>query len=217
MKVLEEAKTIIRFMYNRLDQHVEDFIREEKHEVSCKKGCAHCCRIMALVSLAEGIRIADLVLRMPKQQRLYVTQRLKESAPPPEMTVNDYASQGLYCGFLDLESKECKIYEERPASCRYHYALSDPKLCTPGQSREVLLLDLLACENAIHELSMQITGHFMTAPLPNMVLHCMVKLDPTKKKAIHNVADPLSWMRSTVRKEDIEHRENERKPFTSES
>lgn len=210
-QIVEKARVELKAAYAKLDGIVERELAAGNIAVTCKRGCYSCCRIIAAISLVEGLLLADKVLHMPKRQRLELIRRLKDSCADADTSINDYANMGHHCGFLDMATKDCTIYEDRPAACRYHYVGSPPELCRPGKVKKIAQLDLLDMENAVQALSAKLTGHIIAAPLPNIVLHCMYILDPTKKKTVAGVAHPLDWLENMLnqRKEELIEMKNE--------
>lgn len=193
-RLVDIAVGTMRATYERADAEMAKRLALHKKEISCKRGCCSCCHIMAVISLAEGIILADKVLRMPKAERLRVTRALRRSAPPLGMTADEYALLGIPCAFLDVETKDCTVYEDRPAVCRYHFVESPPEDCKPGVPRRVAILDTLDYEEEAHSASAKLTGQLIGAPIPYMVLHGMASLDPTKRKGAKGMATPMQWL-----------------------
>lgn len=209
MMVLDKIEREIKNLYVGLDAVAQRAVNDSSKKVNCTRGCYACCRIMVMTALAEGCRIATRVLDMPKERRLDVTLRMKATAAVDE-SVEDYAQKGHYCAFLDMETKDCTIYEVRPASCRYHYVVSPPGMCRPDISDELLQMDMLSLEEEVQYASHRLTGHLIAAPLPNMVLHCIRLIDPSKRKAAEGVMSPGDWVRMIVKhkKELLEMEKN---------
>jgi Fe-S-cluster containining protein len=137
----------------------EQRAREAGQSVSCRKGCAACCRMLVPVSVPEAFALADALDRLPDQQRKIVYRRLKETRGRLEAAglwerllalsetdralgdedfapVNrDYYALRLPCPFLEQES--CSIYEERPAACRELLVTSPADLCQDIESNPV--------------------------------------------------------------------------------
>ncbi len=129
--------------------------RDRGKEVSCQKGCTHCCRQLVPVSPIEARRLAEVVGTMPEPGRSEVRARfvraierlegaglvdpraakgraaLVSKEARPSGAWNDvsrrYYDLRLDCPFL--EGDLCSIYEERPLACREYNAVTDPSLC----------------------------------------------------------------------------------------
>ena len=105
-------------------QHLE----KENLPVSCRKGCSFCCKLHVDITKDEGI----LLLAMATEEKInfdmkkILRQAEHDSA---NWTKQDIADWG--CVFLDPLKGECKVYKHRPAACRSHFVVSDPKDCDP--------------------------------------------------------------------------------------
>lgn len=128
--------------------------------VSCKPGCAACCRQLVPVSEPEARQLAEVVRRLPEPQQSQVRQRfaealakmeqagladdLREPQPWPDGTHHrqseSYFAAQIDCPFLEQES--CSIYNDRPLSCREHLVTSPAELCRKPLSEQVEPLEL---------------------------------------------------------------------------
>ena len=119
--------------------------------ISCRKGCAACCRMLVPVSGPEAFALKMHIETWPEERKealmakLAVTQqRLAESGVLPkleklmesdqQMTDEDmepvnreYYALRMPCPFL--EDEMCSIYEHRPAACRELKVTTPAKLC----------------------------------------------------------------------------------------
>ena len=115
-------------------------LAESGQAISCRKGCAACCRMLVPISAPEAFALANRIDQAERDERTRLlaqldlaTQRLanagllKELIDLSESTqpVTDEAIEPLNrayyalrmpCPFLDHEV--CTIYEDRPAACR---------------------------------------------------------------------------------------------------
>jgi Fe-S-cluster containining protein len=113
---------------------------EEGRQLSCRKGCAACCRMMVPLSPPEAFALQDYIAALPAERRSRIGERLAqaksvllshglwhrlraigESDQGPDDAAlepinRDYYALRLPCPFL--EDELCSIYEERPAACR---------------------------------------------------------------------------------------------------
>ncbi|WP_170229545.1 YkgJ family cysteine cluster protein [Polyangium fumosum] len=129
--------------------------RAQGKEISCQKGCTHCCRQLVPASPIEARRLGEVVAAMPEPRRAEVRERFvraierleqaglvdprapkgRSSLVSKEATSSaawDDVSRRYYelridCPFL--EGDLCSIYEERPIACREYNAVTDPALC----------------------------------------------------------------------------------------
>lgn len=119
--------------------------------ISCRMGCAACCRMLVPVSPPEAFALVDAVHNLPDPQRQHVQariettrgrleeaglwSRLREIADTDrqlsdedmEQTNRDYYALRLPCPFLENEA--CSIYADRPAACRELLVTSPAELC----------------------------------------------------------------------------------------
>jgi len=120
-------------------------------QVSCRMGCAACCRMLVPVSPPEAFALKELVeeLPAPRRERIIAAlaaararleeagllARLKAVADPGQPLADeeldplnqDYYALRMPCPFLDNEL--CSIYEGRPAACRELLVTSPAELC----------------------------------------------------------------------------------------
>ena len=119
--------------------------------ISCKKGCAACCRMLVPVSAPEAFALRDMIAKMPAERRQATVMnvaaagsrleragllaRLTEIAETSrqlsdeemEPLNRDYYALRMPCPFL--ENEVCSIYEDRPAACRELLVTSPAELC----------------------------------------------------------------------------------------
>lgn len=126
--------------------------------ISCKEGCAACCRHLALISDIEAQSLVDLVDQMPEPRRSVVRarfaaagRRLTEAGlaergrnaaglPPEQLTAlaTDYFRLRIACPLL--EDERCSVYNDRPLVCRRAVVTSPAAHCNdPGDKRIQLL------------------------------------------------------------------------------
>lgn len=132
---------------DRVVEGVEDKVRRNGLEISCRKGCGACCRQLVPISPAEARLLAEIVENMPTEAQAVIrkrfdlaVQRLQESGLQ-EQAINyhrlseseirsvgsAYFKLGIPCPFLDEES--CSIHPFRPLVCREYLVISSPDHC----------------------------------------------------------------------------------------
>jgi Fe-S-cluster containining protein len=122
--------------------------RDQGQPVSCKLGCAACCRQAVIVAPEEARLLRDLVEAMPEPRRSTVKARFAEivrrleeaglrpkmetigSLPPEEVSRLGLAYFHLYPDCPFLEDEACSIYEERPLACREYLVISPAEHCS---------------------------------------------------------------------------------------
>ncbi len=128
--------------------------------VSCKKGCAACCRPIVPISEVEARRIGRLVEELPEPRRTEVRarfararERLAEAGLLSKLENTQsfleseivsfglaYFRLGIPCPFLEEEA--CTIYADRPIVCREYLVTSPAANCAdpkPGTIEKVEL------------------------------------------------------------------------------
>ncbi len=130
----------------KMDQH-------NQHEpVSCKKGCAFCCRMNVDVTPMEAI----ITLAFAKQRGITIdTDYLRAQAKiPKEMLA---FTPGLSaCVFLKKDNI-CGIYPARPLACRKYVVKNPPDQCNgekyPHGTQDVLIdVEIEVLVSALHNL-----------------------------------------------------------------
>ncbi|HXX74804.1 MAG TPA: YkgJ family cysteine cluster protein [Nitrospiraceae bacterium] len=132
----------------RLEEHRA---AEAGKAISCRMGCAACCRMLVPLSPPEAFALKEYVDNLPVDRRNLITRRLTETkqqlqehglldqlsavAEGTEARSDEdfeplnraYYSLRMPCPFLELEM--CSIYEARPAACRELLVTSPAEWC----------------------------------------------------------------------------------------
>ncbi len=119
--------------------------------ISCRIGCAACCRMLVPLSVPETFALRDYVDQLPADRRVSLLHRLSDTKDRLKQTdlwdrMNDVAeaskqvpdeeldpiNQSYYalripCPYLENET--CSIYEARPAACRELLVTTPAELC----------------------------------------------------------------------------------------
>jgi Fe-S-cluster containining protein len=144
-----------------LAHHVTELAIESAHRagktVSCRNGCAACCRQLIGISLLEAQSLADIVGSLPPERQALIRGRFAEAIRRMEkaglLDANEnkgnrrllspdvadqnlairavaarYFAQQIACPFLENES--CSIYSQRPLVCREYHVTSPAEDCT---------------------------------------------------------------------------------------
>lgn len=152
--------------YLRADLAMDAALSQTEH--SCVKGCAHCCRMLILISAEEAIAIAATYphkLRAKRKQLVAQIEKLKPlfahafgENPLTELEstddLNDYTKrndllcalwweENEHCVFL-RQDNTCSVYDVRPVACRTYFVKSDPALCGAPSGTQVDVLSLSA-------------------------------------------------------------------------
>ena len=125
--------------------------RETGHSISCRMGCAACCRMLVPLSPPEAFALRDYIMQLPEDRQSALRQKIADSkatlashdllsrlqevadatSPIPDEEL-DPINRAYYalrhpCPFL--ENEICSIYEARPAACRELLVTSPAALC----------------------------------------------------------------------------------------
>jgi len=130
-----------------VDQAIAHAASEGK-SISCRAGCAACCRQFVVISTTEARRISTLVDAMPEPRRSevrarfeHVDRRIAEWSTSvgfgrgqnqPRTSERELASSyfGLWLDCPLLEDEKCSIYEDRPLVCREYLVTSPAEDCS---------------------------------------------------------------------------------------
>lgn len=139
--------------------------------ISCRMGCAACCRQPVPISEVEIYYIAELVQSMDEPRRSEVKRRFKEAvdhfksvgwfdrmkavgdlalteseknlAQEVSKTAMEYFHEGIPCPFLDVEAGACTIHEDRPLSCREYLVTSPAASCSEPSAESIKKVELV--------------------------------------------------------------------------
>ncbi|HKT33832.1 MAG TPA: YkgJ family cysteine cluster protein [Nitrospira sp.] len=126
-------------------------IRTSGRSISCRMGCAACCRMLVPLSPPEALSLLEYVEQLPTERRTAIERKFEatkaelaahglldrlqtvadaeEPIPDDELEPINRAYYALRhpCPFLEQEM--CSIYEARPAACRELLVTSPAALC----------------------------------------------------------------------------------------
>ncbi len=147
-----EIIKILEKLYPRLDKIVAE--RAANSGATCSKGCSACCSLYALTTIADGYNIACEIITWKDRETWLkkLAVRAKEMTTPG---INRYTwtAKNIPCIFLQ-ENRLCRIYEKRPAECRFFYVVSDPKLCDLDVIQKIAILNTREFEMMTWTLSL---------------------------------------------------------------
>lgn len=119
-------------IHKLMDAKIAEVRANEKVvQVSCKAGCANCCRTLVHVSEDEAKLLARRVLNGVKIDE----DKLARQANPAHDAATWFKlSKGEgTCVFLGADNN-CRVYDNRPSSCRNYLVTTSPDLCCPDES-----------------------------------------------------------------------------------
>ncbi len=128
--------------------------------ISCREGCAACCRQSIPLSEIEAYQIAETVEAMPDVRRAEMEKRFanawhhfadkgwferldesfKMSPEDRSKVVVEYFSEKIDCPFLEDES--CTIHDTRPLACREYLVTSPAENCWHLSAKTIRMVEL---------------------------------------------------------------------------
>lgn len=99
-------------------------------EITCRKGCDHCCRYPVYLTLLEGIALYQGL----REKGLW-SHQLRDAFQTHSELTRGLASEVwtlslIACPLLDSEGR-CRSYDDRPFACRVTYSVGNPNDCHP--------------------------------------------------------------------------------------
>jgi Fe-S-cluster containining protein len=124
--------------------------------VTCREGCAACCRRLVPVTRSEAHHYLEDVNVLPQPLQSEIRERfeagkrkLAETGLLEKLQGNnaaeldrEYFALGIPCPFLDDES--CAIHPDRPLACREHLVTSPAELCATNDDVRTVTLPALS-------------------------------------------------------------------------
>ena len=161
--------------------------------ISCKPGCAACCRPLVPISVLEATALGYAVNRMPKDRRAHVRERfaaavaamedaglLDRDEPKGRRKLRSYETEPkaqwrdisrrywalqIACPFLEDES--CGIYDDRPMICREYHVTTPAELCRSFDDRARAIDRPLRMSEVLAETTARVAGvREPSIPLP---------------------------------------------------
>ena len=153
---LTELLPIIQNLENVIIGKVTDEAQEAGSPISCRAGCASCCRQMVPVSLFEAEALTEWLRSLPEERQADIAGRFHralsalrdagvidkilneewvlEEGLTTQLAV-DYFHAQVACPFL--ENENCTIHPFRPLACREYLVVSPPALCQDPSIHDV--------------------------------------------------------------------------------
>jgi len=135
------------------DSYISKSLEEAKkrgESVSCREGCAACCRQLVTASVPEACALLDAIEALPDKERQGAEERFADTERrlqeagllEPVESINEPSLDGeshyhlasrvyrLGASCPLLESGRCVAYAERPVACREYYVTSPAEACS---------------------------------------------------------------------------------------
>ena len=205
-QMLRHLSRDLKSLYQNLDESAIRAIQQHEvqgNHVSCRQGCDACCHIAVVITKVEAMVIADRIHSWPDWREW--PARLASAAQPycaPEYDRNWYANARPPCPFL--AEHQCRIYDIRPAPCRYYYVITPAEQCGDRVHLEVGQLDMTEIEMRVLAYSNSVMGEFTASCLPLMVLEAMINVgwscgrEHQITPATAGLPSPMKWMADCI-------------------
>jgi Fe-S-cluster containining protein len=189
----------LRVLNTEVDEAVGRGLKRSGISPSCSSGCAWCCYKLTLINYAEGMLLADAIVR--SGDAVGWMERIKLATRTYSDKVNDgeHWDKRVPCELLTPEN-ECSFYDERPSCCRYMLAVTPAEMCDPDYKEDnVAFIDSLPIQARSFDYSKgrekaDRAPPTWIAPLPFVVVHCLKMLDSTLDTG--DVTEPWEWWKT---------------------
>ena len=167
---LRRMLPVFQQMSDTLNEVAAENLRAIGKEISCRAGCAACCRPIVPLSEAEAFNLRDLIESMPEDRQAEIRlrfsrgmeklnaisffERFEKITDEDEFAaaVREYFVQQIACPFLENES--CSIRESRPIACREYFVTSPPEYCSSAAGEKIENVEsLLKVKSALIAIS----------------------------------------------------------------
>jgi Fe-S-cluster containining protein len=175
---LTQILPVIRSLDDSLISSVISQVEANGLSVSCRAGCAACCRQMIPLTIFEAEALAAWIHTLPEARQQLLAQRFhlalqKLSAaglidrmiaadwlvdsPATQQLSLDYLYQHVDCPFL--EEERCSIHAMRPLVCREYMVVSPREHCSdPARFQTVALPLPIRLSHALSSVGTQVEG-----------------------------------------------------------
>lgn len=174
--------------HRKVDDWIAKVPEELRKELPCKRGCAHCCHQFILVSVPEAMYMVKDLISTPQGRKWLQAHsqvfnqqaKLINGISERELGAirNKWFDESTPCAFLDEQTKECVIYQNRPAVCRSYFVKGSPEQCAGPSGHQIAVLDSSASIASIVLASVEVAAEFKISavpiPLPFAVLWALV-------------------------------------------
>ena len=145
---LTQLLPVIQDFSNSVTGAMASRLGEDGEAISCRKGCAACCRQMVPLTIFEAEALADYIRSLPETRQHELANRfhqallklsatglidrmvnenwLAETEASRKLTI-EYLYLRIPCPFLEDEA--CSIHDIRPFGCREYLVTSPPEHC----------------------------------------------------------------------------------------
>ena len=200
---ITEILPVIQSLESSLIEGVAEQYAAAGHAVSCKLGCAACCRQLVTVSIFEAEALAAWIRGLPADRQQELEERFHQAlsklaaAGLIDRMVNedwfgktdsarklaiDYLYERIPCPFL--EEERCSIYSIRPLVCREYMVTSPPEHCFDPSTKKAVPVRLpLYFSRVLNAIGAEVE-HDTPGWIPLIFLFAWMKADAYPGKAV---------------------------------
>lgn len=191
--------------YKAVDLRLAEVAKE--FDVSCRRGCSHCCYQIVGTTVLEAVSLAGWVLDTFAPPNLAALRaQLKTEADAIDAAGGimkyrkEYLSEHRACVFLD-SAGECAVYELRPIACRAYMVVSPPADCAPGGSSDgnVAVVNLAPQSTLFSAIAMLQEQETVPAACDSLQRCLLVALDLLEGRPVAVERLPDEGLRAFVR------------------
>ena len=163
MSQIKSGPKRARWLHQQIDT---DMKASESKEISCGKGCGHCCHVEKQITNDEAELIVDFI---EKENIFFAEVELKSQADRYEQGVpwSSLIVRENRCVFLNQEDS-CDIYSVRPTVCRKHRVFSSPTECQKGPEG-IIEADAQLIPEILTSAALSLPGN-ESGPMPVQIL-----------------------------------------------
>ncbi len=143
-------------LYPIMDLLIEKTVHALENEgcqITCQRGCAHCCHLLVEISWEEAVELAHWINAQPATRRRLFIEKITHNAAQARALFVQTDASAIFCQPVDdgdleipdavfdnyfyasvkpcpfLEDNLCAAYTHRPSTCRLHMVNSPVALC----------------------------------------------------------------------------------------
>lgn len=164
-----DAPALARKAHSAMDAQLQQdsAVLPEGRQISCGKGCSHCCHGPVEIWPQEAALLAQFVRDAGLKPDLALLERQSGYSVD---TWREQAAADQLCVFLDANGT-CSVYAARPNTCRKLLVMSDPACCDVRQGRTDQIDRWFSWEAEMMEVAaLEVFG---MVPLPRAVLQAL--------------------------------------------
>jgi len=225
-----ELLPIARELANHITEMAIEAIERQGRTISCRAGCAACCRQIVCISLVDAYALSELIAALPPKHQAIIRNRFAqairqlehaglldpneargnrrlvslEDGSDPNHAIRAVASRyfqlQIPCPFLDDE--KCSIYDERPLVCREYHVTSPAENCAHLYEIGVEALEVpIRMGEVLVRVAHQVAG----ASKESIPLVLALEWAEAHPQELARSTDSLQMLRSMVKEIDQEY------------